>query len=369
MNIANYIQSLDADIAKKQHERALLEKLPGNLGVGVTFSLNGVTHLHLTDPLEVLLATLPPCNAVMTLRDGSWVAKPENKPLDWTQRTLALVQSKSGVQWNHYLDDGTLLCLHRNGASLPKIEGYRLAHSAHHVVLQREVVHDSACKVSSVEHYDNQWHAFMAAEGYTALQRLFANAFKALASRNVTTTFEMLPLRADTQMSLGNEVLEIRRAGSAPSETLPAGSVLHGLVRIGAFWQSFTEEQARKLQNFANGMACDLEALSNTAAKNGLNEAIEAVAQFQRKHLVRVANLPTEDVLRHWVEKETGFPVSLSFRNQRRELDGRITREVHLSLWKWHESTTLSTPELFDPAGFDFQNPSTFEYAPNPGKF
>jgi hypothetical protein len=371
MQIAELIDRNLRQRRELDSELELLKKLPEGLELRSVFHYAGYWRVNLESSLASSLALLPPCNATMTLRDGSWIADPENQPLNWEQRVLALVQSRSGVTWFHYLADGTGVEVNVEGARLPALDGY-VTHSAHHhAVLVRKPRALAMPAISAEDQDQADWDAFYATEGYSERQKMFARVFHIVAKRNLEITVEMLPVPAATTMEVAGETLEIRHgSGQLPAEKVPEGSTLHGLTRMGRFWGFFTREQAERLVAFASSQRKDMQQAQADSVRPGLQLALAAIASFQEKFLsAPVANAPDAEVLTRWVQMQTGYPVTVSVRDS---LTGRRNGvyELWLHLWKWNEGAKLTVPnDVYDPAGFDFQNPSFYAYEDNAGQF
>jgi len=371
MQISERIQNIRRSQAELLEELSLLEKLPAGLDINSMFRLHGQWHINLQGKLPDMLTTLPPSNAQMVLRDGSWIATPVREPLNWEQRVLALVQSRSGLSWFHYLSEGQCLAIKLENASLPDLPGYILDTTAHTTVLVRKPLDQVAPLASPEEQDQAEWDAFYAAEGYQERHKQFARVFHAASRRNREVAFDMLPSRPADTLEIAGEVLELRYAGtSAPSEVVPPHSELHALPRIGRFWQHFSEEQARRLVNFAISQRKDLEQLQTDAAKAGIQRVLSALANFESTYLQSpVADAFDETVLTRWVRQETGLPASVGLRAS---LYGSSSpaRQISVQLWRFHESSNLTVAsDVYDPAGFSFQNPSFYQYEENAGSF
>lgn len=369
MQISERIEQIRRSQAELQEELAFLATLPGGVEISTMFKLRGQWHINLQGNLQEMLALLPPANAKMTLRDGTWSATPENAPVNWEQRVLPLLQTKSGVSWYHYLADNECIAVKVEKAELPKLPGYTVLHSHHADVLGRTVVQPATPAKSPEELDQDAWNEFYVAEGFTAHQLQFARQFHAAARYNRELTMDMLPIPAATSMEVAGESLAIRHSGAGPAETLPEHSQLRGLTRTGRFWDFFTKEQAARLIDFANTHRQEIQAMNAQAVKEALERAKQSLANFEAQHLQSaIADAPDSEVLTLWVQKETGLPVSVSLRDTYSRSYG--VHETWLSLWRFHESGKLTVPTtVYDPAGFSFENPPFYEYEGNAGQF
>lgn len=372
MTIAARIAEVQRRRADLDQELDLLEKLPSQAALSLVTRVRGTWHLYLTGPVQEALTQLPPSNARMSLDNGTWVAAPENRPLDWTQRVLAVHANRSGVLWSHFLEDGTLVHVHVEGAALPVPEGYERSSSVHSTVLMRKRQEPADCrKVLPSEEDARAWREFFDIEAYTHKQRAFGHVFKALASRGQPVSFEMLPVPAADTMALAGSTLHVLRAGGYVPESTPAGSPLHGLSSVGSFWSHFDRAQAERLVAFTAARSRDLETADAASVRVGIDAALAALAEFEQRYLHKpLASAITADVLTNWVKDHTGYPVHVSLRSPVHFGGPRYVQPIWVHLWKWNESATIRVPSnSYDPAGFDFQDPDFYEYEPNLGRF
>lgn len=369
MKIAERIDQIQRSQAELQEELALLVKLPSGVEISTMFRLRGQWHINLLGDVRAALELLPPVNAKMELRDGTWAATPENAPVNWTQRVLPLLQISSGVSWYHYLDDSECITVKVEKATLPAVPGYAVLHSHHAEVLAR-IVRQPATPAKSPEELDQAaWHAFYDAEQFTARQLQFARQFHAAARFNRELTMDMLPVPAATTMEVAGASFAICHSSVGPVDTVPADSPLHALARTGRFWNFFTKEQATRLVDFANAHRQDIETANTQAVKEAFERAKQSLANFELQYLQNpVADAPDSDVLTHWVQAETGLPISVTLRDTYSRRHGE--HETWMSLWRFHESGKLTLAStVYDPAGFSFQNPSFYLYEDNVGYF
>lgn len=331
MDIAKHLQNVAKEQALLTAKTAVLKSLPQNLDVEHLFYLNARWHLYLNGDVQVALAALPPSNARMTLDNGTWVAEPEDRPLDWNQRVLPVSANQSGVNWFAKLTMGEIIEVTVKDASLPIPPGYSLSASVHSTVAVREV-QSMPLAISPVGDWEQAWQGFFEAEGYTAAQRYSTQMLQALSKKGREVTVATLP---------------------APS--------------IG---DAFTQEQLDRLLAFANAQRCDLEKRQGAAAKDGIAKARTAIAEFQTLYLDGgVANSPVDEVLTQWVQEKTGYPVSVSIRSPLIGYRTPGVYELYIHLWRFNEIAVIKMPAVYNKAGFDFQNPSFYQFVPNNQRF
>lgn len=366
MEIAQRLKEISRIKAELDAEAEILELLPRELNVSSLFRISGNWHLNVKGQLPRLLELLPPVNARMSMVDGSWQAYPEDKPLDWNQRALALRSDKNGVEWHYKMSFGPILSVKAESARLPVPEGYEVAPGVHNAVAVRKLQPLAAFVATPEESWQTVWEDFFKKEQYGARQRMFACAIRVASSRDQEITMEMLPIPAggDT-MQIGDATLEVLRSANdtGPAETTPEGSPFY-LARIGHFWRAFSKDQAQRLVDFCNAQRCDLKKRQEAYVQEGIAKAKEAIAKFQAEYMGSIANYPEASVLTRYVQEQSGYPVSVAIRSN---LRGHVNREI--SLWlhlcKWNIDASLTHPEVYSPTGFDFHDPVFYQYQPN----
>jgi hypothetical protein len=371
MTIADRIQQIQKERTQLEQQLEFLTKLPADLPVELAYQFRGEWHVTLSGSAAAALEALPPSNAAVRLVDGCWQATPENRPLDWSQRILAIIGDKNGLSWYHYLPCATLVRVHVK-SRLPQMPvGYELAPSVHNYVFVRQLAPLAQPLQENPEsNWTAVWDAFFTQEGYNEKQKMFARILRHLSKTSQEVSFGMLPIPAAGTLKVGDGELVVMTAGTVGcTETLPEDSPFHAFRRIGNFWNSFTRAQAERLIEFANSMRTDLKQTEEDAVKVGLAQAVQAVAQFQDTYLQTVANAPDAAVLTRWVQEKTGYPVQVSIRG---EINGCRYNGVYrlwIYLWRWNESAQITLPQTYQPQGFDWQNPPFYQYEPNAGKF
>ena len=370
MEIAQRLERIATQQAELEAEKNLLGQLPQDLDVESLFPIQGEWQLKVNGKLPQLLEMLPPQNARMSLVGGMWFSEPEDRPLDWNQRVLAVTQSRYGVEWHHKLPSGVRLAVQVAKAKLPIPEGYERVVSLHTTVAVRKLQDVSTPEVVSPDTaFSDAWNAFFATEDYRTTRRILASVFRTLSSRNVELSFDMLPNPAADVMQLGDATLLICRPfGQRRGDTYPEGSPLQALERMGDFWGCFDVAEAKRLIAFANAQRCDLDKIQGDALDEGFAKAIAAVKEFEATHLGKAANGPDAAVLQRWIREKTGLAVKVEI-TPKTPLKSNSQFSVWLALWGSERRLDLSLPTSYERTGFDFQNPSFYQYVPNNQRF
>lgn len=369
MSVASMLQGPEYGDPEESHaKRKVLQQLPAELDLELLYPFRGVWHLTVKGALPQLLEQLAPTHARMTMERGVWTSQAEDRPVDWEQRVLPLWADKQGVHWHHVLDDGMPARVLAQGVQLPVLPGYEPVDTPHKTVLMRQL-RPLEFETSPMERETRAWDDFFTQEHYRANQRYLASCFKALSSRNIELSTDMLPVPAASMMEIAGERLVILRASGSPApETWPEGTPLFALQRLGGFTQAFTNEEARRLVEFSNSRRCDLKAQEQAAVEEGMKLVKEAIAGFEKEFLGSVASLVEAGPIQRWAQQETRLPVKLWIS----EIPGRSLSnpemELRLELWGHHDTTRMKRPMgAYEPEGFDFQNPSFYEYVDNEG--
>lgn len=369
MEIAQRLQQIVEQKAQLDTEAALLAALPQDLDVTSLYQISGEWHLTVAGKLPRLLELLPPCNCRMTLVGGMWMAAPEDKPLDWNQRVLAIVGAKSCVEWYFQHPAGLTLRVSVPKARLPAPEGYELAKALHNSVLIRKTVPLESLAVSPDTAWTETWDAFMKQEGYTTTKRTFAILMRQVSARDQEITSGMLPVPVADTLQVGDATLQILRSSGTfgEPETIPEGSPFTAFPGIGHFWSRYTEAEAARLVAFANTMRCNLAQRQSDDVSKGLANAVGAIAAFQELYLGTLATYPDAAVLTRFVQEQTGYPVEVSLRDNLRNYPKQI--DLGLYLWGKYAYVSIDLPSAYSDAGFDFQNPAFYQYVPNNQRF
>ena len=373
MKVEQHLLRIQAAHQALEAETRLLSKLPREFDVENLFRLNGAWSVRSSAPLDALLGALPPCHSRVVREQGSFVLKPQGGPVDWNTRYLPLTVSDKGTFWFHQLSDGEFIGVYGTSGLLNLPEGYGWQHGAHNRAISRRVRTPVTFQKSPEDLAAEKWHAFFKAENYTASQKAIANMLRAHVEKDRPLDIGMLPRAAPTTMEVAGAPLEMRYAGNAaPQEVLPPGSPLVALHRWGPFWRCFTKEQAERLVAFAQSCQCNLAEVQRAEVEKGTALALAALETFAESYLKQpmASSGVCPEVLTHWVRAETGYPVQVSVRDNptTSRLDG--VHWLWVYLWKWNTAAELVTPmEAFQPTGFDWENPSFYEYEPNSGTF
>jgi hypothetical protein len=369
MEIAQRLKEISRQKAELDAEAEILELLPQELDVSSLFCLHGDWHLNVRGDLPRILELLPPLNAKMEKADGSWRAYPEDKPLDWNQRILALRANRRGVEWHYKMSFGPILQVRAENAVLPVPEGYEVELSgAHHVVAVRKLQPLPAFPVTPEDAWESAWDGFFEKEKYGAQQRMFANTLRVATSRNQEISMDMLPIPVGEEvLQVGDATLKVLRSGgdSGPAETVPATSPFYAFARIGRFWNAFTKEEAQRLVDFANTQRCYLVQCQEDFVKAGIAKAKAAIEKFQAEYMGSIANPPVASVLTRYVQEQTGYPVEVHICSDTPGIRNSRKEELWLHLCKWNERAWLVYPETYTATGFNFQNPAFYQYVPN----
>lgn len=370
MKASQFADRLRAQQRQLQEEIDLVSKLPPELDINTAFKLHGQWHVTLLSPAKTALTLLPPVNQRMRLHSGVMAPEPVEpvEPLNWKQPILAVWGTGSDIRWRTMLPDGTPVNVSAVGPlDLPR--GYEWRRPHHSVLMARKLVKPSGLAKSPSQEFDEAWARFMDEQGYRAYQRQFAAVFKVASSNDHMLTPEMLPVPVAATMEVAGETLVIARSGPGPAETVPEGSRLYALPRIGVFWNAFTREEAQTLIDFANQQRRKVNTLGNEWAKAALKKASEALQRFQQTYLATPATSDIDaDVLTYWLQKETGLPVTVVVRS-----DSRYRKPGVHHLWlqcnRHLEDASVDIGEIRNPAGFDFQAPDFYVYEDNAGSF
>jgi hypothetical protein len=363
--------ALAADTEKQQAmldvEAAFLGTLPAELDIVGTLHANDTWQVTAAGNLQQILEMLPPCNARMTSDGGCWTATVEHQPLDWSQYVLGIYATKFGVHWFHKTLSGEILRVSAHKATLPVPEGYELEEGRLTTVLKRKLTPLPAMTRSPGDIWSETWDAFIKQERYTPTQRMFATAMRPVSMRNQEITMDMLPQAVpepDT-MRIGDAELVILRSGRGhyKEEPVREGSPFVAFPRMGSFWTRFTLAEASHLVAFLNANRCNMAEVEASALQAGLESAKSAVMEFQEKYLGCLANDLVSEVLTRFVQEKTGYPVVVAQADNMRNYPEQA--DLRLQLWAGSAVVTVDLPAAKDPKGFDFFNPSFYEYVPN----
>lgn len=364
---AEMAAEIERQLAKLNAETAFLATLPAELDIVGVLQMDDTWQVTAGGDLQEILAMLPPCNARMTFEGGCWTATAEPRPLDWNQYVLGIHATKFGVHWFHLTAAGETVRVSAHNAALPVPEGYELEEGRVTRVLKRKLTPLPVMTRSPGDVWSETWAAFVNQERYTPTQRMFATAMRLVSMRNQEITMDMLPRAVpdpDT-MQIGDAELVILRSGGRhhPEESVPEGSPFVAFPRMGSFWTRFTQTQASDLVAFLNANRCNMAEREASALQAGLDLAKSAVMEFQEKYLSCLANDLVSDVLTRFVQEKTGYPVVVSQADNLRNYPKQV--DLYLQLWGGSAVVTVDLPAAKDPKGFDFFNPSVYQYVPN----
>lgn len=337
MTVSDRLLEIQNTRRQLKEEEALLAHLPLSLPLEQIFQARGMWHIMLVGSALTALAALPPSNADMRLEDGSWRASPKPEPLNWNQRILAVIQDGQGLTWYHQLPTQDFIRVRVLERLSDAPAGYEPALAVHNQVFVRKLVPRQQGMEESLEaKWNDRWAAFCDQEGYDAQQRQVLAAVRAQYQRGREAAFG---LRA-----------EIVR-------------------RVREFGAGFNQAQVERLVAFATDVRIDLKRDSDTLAPVGIAKATAAIDEFQALYLDKVANVPDVDVLTYWVREKTGYPVSVSIRTTPGSYQPPGEYQLWIHLWGWNDSAVIRVPEVYDPTGFDWQNPPFYRFVPNEGQF
>lgn len=238
------------------------------------------------------------------------------------------------------------------GYSATDIDGYWVG------ILDRKS--QSEFKTSPADTFKAAWECFYAELGLNEAQKRLARVFAGCSSRG-----EVL---AVTDLPGGSLVRQ-------PKAIVP-NSKLAGLPRVDDFWTHFTEAQAAALIEFSISQVQNpsLEDQIQAFVKNAFDEAKVALAAFEAKWLqtsiiesVSSNRNACSDALTYWVQMQTKHGIrcvaSAPLVFQAGVPNGRLPLAVSLSYLGWHESASMTYPEVIDPvAGFDWNFAPFYDY-------
>ncbi len=360
-----------AALAEVQREIDFLELLPPDLPVRHAYRLHGQWYLSLTGgALADLLPALPA--QPICLRADGWgrleahAAQAHEVDLPCCALAYPVWYTRGGLNWFTRIGKENLLVrVTAADASMQDPTGYARQGTTDLYWTRKRVqplLHDS--QGPQVD-FDSAWEAFFAVERYTEAQKMFARVFRMQSARNVDLSAMDLPLKPVEVLEVAGEQLQVRRSGPGVPETVPEGSKLFALPRIGLFWNRFTDEQAERLLQFSNAFRRELEAEDAAFIKQTLTQAREAAQRFIREHVQTQRNRPKADVLQYAIQRELGVAVSVSPRESlTRSLGDRVQYAYWMHLRRYNEDLTIELPALYDPQGFDWDFPGIVDYEP-----
>lgn len=372
MTTVERIRGFKQDMAELALEIDFLEKLPANLDIKSVYGRPDHWDLTVTGKLQEMLALLPAAFATMSIVRGEWTGQPENRPMDFNERYLPVIENSSGLTWFHYMPDGMLVKVTLASARMPIVPGFQMNPARHTRVCERKPVTPPVTSGYPREQASESWAEFSKKEGYRANQMQFMRVFSMLANRNIALSMDMLPTPNAQTMEVAGESLVICQAGNSSSpESYPADSPLAPLARIGDFWKVFTPSQAERLIAFVNANLCDLEAETARAGTEQFGQVQKALTRFEELYLTTPpANAVSTHVLQYWIQLQTGLKVSISgASDDKRAEPGTMRLSIGLT-WYTHKIFSLAVPVgPYHPEGFDFDSPSFVEYESNQGRF
>ncbi len=361
MTIETEINNRLNAMAAMQREIDVLRKLPDSLTVRTLFKLRDTYFLEVRDvSLQELCKLLPPLGLKLTADGyGRFTAEPSPQLATDTDRVHPIWTDNGCFGWFARLDDFCVLQvkLAREGQQDPWEPPYGL-HAGQDRYFTRQPAALPLCEDQGpAAAFDAAWAQFFVDEGYNAGQKALAAAFKVVSGRNVELSASDLPVRPDTHMVLGASELTVLRAGAAPLETVPSGSPLFALPRIGSFWQKFDNAQALRLVAFSNRMRAPVAELEDKFIQSVLKKAKSYLEAFVEKHIPTQKTQPKSAVLAYVLKAHFGLDIHVGFRDAQRATGDRIRYEMWLGFRRWNEGASMTFPAVYDQQGFDWDFP------------
>lgn len=368
MQKTEYLKSLQSQIKDIERQVDIVSRLPEGVAVKSVFEAHKTAYVVVEDSFENVSKLLPPVGGKVRIQDGSVSVEPALEEIDWTQRFLPVWVSSGLVQWYAHLSEGELVRVQARGPLHPP-QGYEFMTLHHGMALRRKLRTPELTQHSPSELFEDKWDHFLGEQGFNAKQCMFANVFKTASAYDRELTDAMLPQAASSTMEVAGQTLAVLST-SRPVEAYAPGSYLHGLARIGVFWESFTAAQAMCLVGFANQHRCALADLDYKWGQQMVQKAKQALGELSARYLQdKVANAPTNEALTYYVQHATGAPVTVAIRANHTSIRQPGVTSLWVQCAKAMDDMTLKVNPVYDPNGFDFNSPPFYEYEPNEGHF